>query len=238
MLVLLLVSGLYAIIIIISTNYQNINNLWLVLSPLTRINYYNNDVTVLSYIYYWKTIITGILYLSLVITGTLAMVFSYQLFFAINDQWRPQMRSKVKDETALRFIDFYKTFNKDYKLLGEIKDDIIPLNNEETNKLILNEENNKSLGIIKEEVKEDHKEDKVEKDDIEKNKENIPVSDNNIDNNSNLPGNHYEYGSNIPLQNIQMDNLNNPENADNNIDEPIGKNEEGPKKRKIRRNKK
>ena len=245
MLVLFLIAGLYAIIIIITTNYQNINDLWLVLSPLSRINYYKNDISYLSYIYYWKTIVTGILYISLAVTGTLAMVFSYQLFFAINDQWRPPLRSKLNDETALRYIDFYKKFNKDYKILSELKDDMIPLNqvDGEKDKLVLHEDQNKdkainnNLGIIKEDIDNEHKDN------------NIDLPSNNI-NNNNLPnegprndedvqfGRQDNYGSNIPLTNLEDNN--NPDVPEDNIEDnkPEDNNEEGPKRRKIRRLKK
>jgi hypothetical protein len=240
MLVLFLVVGLYAIIMIITTNYQNINDLWLVLSPLSRINYYKNDITYLSYIYYWKMIITGILYISLAVTGTLAMVFSYQLFFAINDQWRPKMRSKLKDETALRYIDFYKKFNKDYKILSELKDDQIPLNREdEGNKLLLHEDNNKDLGIgiIREEdPKENIKPIEPDHHNIIDNNNNLPVSNNELPD-QNAHHIRDNYASNIPLNEDQIAEAEaGGDNLENQPEE--GNNEEGPKRRKIRRLKK
>jgi hypothetical protein len=242
MLVLFLVVGLYAIIQIISTNYQNITDLWMLLSPLSRVDYYKNDVNYLSYIYYWKMIITGILYLSLAATGALSMVFSYQLFFAINDQWRPPLRSKLTDETALRYIDFNKRFNKDYKVLDELKDDMVPLNQGGDNQqqLLLNNNkennannaNNIQPGIVRE-------------NDIDHNKDLNRIEDNNNNNVViNEPQNNIEnnvrdnYGSNIPL----TENLNNDvnegdinENNDPQIDDDNNNNEDGPKRRKIRR---
>jgi hypothetical protein len=189
--------GFYAVISASSSTVSIISNLWELLSPMARINYYNNDINSLFKIYTYKMIVTGILYLSIAATGLLAIFFSYQLIFEIDGSWRPQLRSKITDETAKRFINFYKNHEANLKYINEQPKQVIK---------------KESIINVIPEIKQDK----------ENQNQNLLIKSNTnkdieiVDNNKVKE----EYGSNIPLnieQEIKQSEYNLP------VDEPENK---------------
>jgi hypothetical protein len=173
--------GFYALISASSSTITIISDVWELLSPMARIDYYNNDMNSLFKIYTYKMVVTAILYLSIAATGLLAIFFSYQLVFEIDGSWRPELRSKIADETAKRFIDYYKKNESNTKYINEqpkpvLKQapviSVIPEMKRENNE-------NKNL-LIKSNTNKD-----------------IEIVDNNRA--------REEYGSNVPLNIIQED---------------------------------
>jgi hypothetical protein len=166
--------GFYAIISASAATVSIVVDSWELLSPMAKLNYYDNKIDTLFSIFTYKMVITGILYLSIGATGILAMFFSYQLVFEIDGSWRPPLRSKIADETAKRFIDYYRKNEANLRYLNEHPKPII----------------NQSIpNIIPEMKRENENQNLLIKSNT--NKDDIEIVDNNKVKE--------EYGSNVPL---------------------------------------
>lgn len=158
--------GFYAIISASSSTISVVNDSWELLSPMARINYYDNDVNTLYTTFTYKTVVLGILYLSIGATGILAMFFSYQLVFEIDGSWRPPLRSKIADETAKRFIDYYRKHEANIKYINEqqkaaIRQEVIPniipeiRRENENQNLLIKSNTNKDIEIVDQNIRKD-----------------------------------------------------------------------------------
>jgi hypothetical protein len=144
--------GAYSVGLASSIKLEDIQNSWNILSPQSKSYYYDNSIEELFSIYTSKMMATGILYLIMGLMSIILVIFAYQYYFRLRNDWRPPLRAKLSDERAKRYIDLYSRFNTDYKRLYELEnfkekgkdkiDNIIdnPQLNEIEQKVNLNEE--------------------------------------------------------------------------------------------------
>jgi hypothetical protein len=113
--------GIYTLASAGSKTVDNIKSSWDILSQQSKIYYYDNDVNVLLNTYHTKMYTTGGLYVLLAIMSIILVVFSFQYYEKLTNDWRPPLRARLSDERAQRYIDMYAKFNKDYKRLSQLE---------------------------------------------------------------------------------------------------------------------
>lgn len=127
-LILIIIMLLYAsfgIYTIVLTSQQSpdsafIKNGWSLLSAYSKIYFYDNNIQVLYDTYFLRMLTTGCIYLFMFICGFFLIIFNYIYTEKIDYIWRPPLRSKLRDERAQRYIDYYGLYNKEYKMLLEM----------------------------------------------------------------------------------------------------------------------
>ena len=211
MIVLFLAVGLFSIISCVSSTKDDINNLWNVLSPFSKLDYYENNINYLYYVYYWKSIITGILYVSISASGIILILLSVNLIYYIDGTWRPPLRSKINDETAKKFIDFYNKHAVKEDIKQKIESKEIQNNNiiNDNNQLIIKE---RPVTPVKENINP-----------IENEKKTLLNKDNQTIEQD-------KYGSNVPLNYDYYDNNNSINQEIPNEREEIKENVNKPKR--------
>lgn len=115
----LMIVGTYALYKGNTMTLELINSSWDILSYQSRVYYYNNDIKELFNIYYRSMTVTGGLLILLGVSGILTFIFQCVLYFKLNVHWRPPLQSRLSDERAQRYINFYSKHNEEYKKLLE-----------------------------------------------------------------------------------------------------------------------
>ncbi len=120
--ILYLAFGIYTIVLASQQAPDSpfIKNAWTLLSAYSRIYYYNNDIKVLYDTYFTNMVLTGAFYIFIFIIGCFLIIFIYVYTEEIDYIWRPPLRSKIRNERAERYINYYTLFNKEYKMLLEM----------------------------------------------------------------------------------------------------------------------
>lgn len=123
LLILYLSFGIYTIVLATqqSTETTFIKNGWTLLSAYSKIYYYKNDINVLYQTYFLNMLVTGGIYLFIFLCTFFLMIFTYVYTEKIDIIWRPPLRSKLRDERASRYINYYSMYNKEYKMLLEMQ---------------------------------------------------------------------------------------------------------------------
>jgi hypothetical protein len=120
-LVILLAIGAYAIFLGASIQISNLSDEWSILSYQSRSYYYSNDINVLKKTFSTNMLVTGGLYILISLLGMVIVIFSYQYYFKLTNEWRPPLRARLSDDRAQRYIELYSIYNKEYKRLYELE---------------------------------------------------------------------------------------------------------------------
>ena len=120
LLLLYLSFGIYSLVLASQQSIDSaiIKNSWTLLSAYSKIYYYSNDISVLYQTYFLHMNLTGSLFLFIFTCGFFLVIFTNAYIEKIDKIWRPPLRSKLRDERAERYIDFYSKYNNDYKILN------------------------------------------------------------------------------------------------------------------------
>jgi len=139
------VFGVYSIFLALqqSENSAFIRNAWTLLSAYSKIYYYDNDIKMLYNSYFLRMLATGCVYLFIFICGFFLIIFSYIYTEKIDFIWRPPLRSKLRDERAQRYINYYGIYNKEYKMLLEMHNQ----DNKALNNNIISSNNNNNIQL-------------------------------------------------------------------------------------------
>jgi hypothetical protein len=113
--------GIYVMLAASSQTLSDITSSWDVLSKQSQIYYYDNDSNKLLSIYKYKMFFTGALFLLNAVMSLITLVFAYQYYQKLTNDWRPPLRSRLSDSRATRYIDLYSKFNTGYKKLYEME---------------------------------------------------------------------------------------------------------------------
>jgi hypothetical protein len=120
-LLLLCGMGIYIMLAASSKTLSEINASWDILSKQSQIYYYDNDSNKLLNTYKYKMFFTGSLFLLNAVMSAISLVFAYQYYQKLTNDWRPELRSRLSDSRAIRYIDLYSKFNTGYKKLYEME---------------------------------------------------------------------------------------------------------------------
>lgn len=196
------IFGIYAIVLATQQSPESpfIKNAWTLLSAYSKIYYYDNDIKVLYNSYFLRMLVTGSVYLFIFVCGFFLIVFSYIYTEKIDFIWRPPLRSKLRDERAQRYIDYYGMYNKEYKMLLE-------MHNQDQKALNSNNINNNN--VVNTNNNNHQQQENVNYNNYNSNPENAQlINDNNLNYNSNNNNNNYS-NSNKNSNNKNFVNENN-----------------------------
>jgi hypothetical protein len=213
--VIYLAIGIAALILGTTTKLEELRDTWNLLSSNSQLYYYENDIHNLYNGYYMKMVVTGSLYLTLFIIVGLLSIFNIQFYKNLDNNWRPPLKSRLNDDRAERYINYYAKYNKDYKPLvntknkgGELNklelvDDVSILNNRQIgeNKVVMQNQNNN--------ITDNHKDEFVV---VNNNEENVNKNENIVnmqDNNNNNVNENVNNENAIQMNNNEENNQNN-----------------------------